>query len=481
MIRLKPVCRPDGALVRILGNVARGLLVLLCLVAWMPSPATASQPATPTLNSVLKTANLGELKVTWSWTDNSTDSCPMSSYLIYYKKTTGVTWDFIYTDIGNSNYKNNANRGLFTFSDITTNERTSVSSKSKTIGSGMSGEGNGETGVSLESASYDIKMEVYSDNGNCDFPDGQPLGDDEDNYSEFSNEISATPNTAPKFASNASIANQSLVQDSAMTDLTLPAATGGNGTLSYSLSPMLPTGLSFTASTRVLSGTPTVASTSATYTYTVSDTDNDTASLTFTIAVVPKDTTAPAFGDDKSIANQSLVQNMAMTDVTLPEAEGGDGILSYSLSPTLPAGLSFTASTRVLSGTPTGTSASATYTYTVSDEDNITTNDEDTLTFTIAVAADTVPAFAGVSIANLSLLQNSAMTSVTLPTATGGNGSLSYSLSPATLPAGLSFNTGTRVLSGTPTAAQGGNHLYLHGVGRRQRHCKPDFHHRCRD
>ena len=261
--------------------------------------------------------------------------------------------------------------------------------------------------------------------------------------------ITVAADTVPSFGSS-TIANQSLTQNSAMTDLTLPAATGGNGTLSYAISPALPTGLTFTASTRVLSGTPTGTSASATYTYTVTDGDGNTAStdaatLTFTIAVAAEDS-APSFGSS-TIADLSLTQNSAMTAVTLPEATGGNEPLSYSLSPALPTGLTFTASTRVLSGTPTGTSASTTYTYTVTDADS----DTATLTFTIAVAAeDTAPSFGSSTIADLSLTQNAAMTAVTLPEATGGNGTLSYSISPA-LPAGLSFTASTRVLSGTPT------------------------------
>ena len=124
-----------------------------------------------------------------------------------------------------------------------------------------------------------------------------------------------------------------------------------------------------------------------------------------------------------------------MTSLTLPTATGGNSTLSYSLSPSLPAGLSFDTSTRVLSGTPTGHLRRArTYTYTVSDGDaNDTSTDKDTINFTIAVAAeqDTAPSFGSSTIANQNLTQNSAMTSVTLPAATGGNGSLSYSISPS--------------------------------------------------
>lgn len=69
---------------------------------------------------------------------------------------------------------------------------------------------------------------------------------------------------------------------------TLPAATGGDGELTYTLSPDLPAGLSFDAATRLLSGTPSVAQPATLYTYTVTDSDTedpDSASLTFTITV----------------------------------------------------------------------------------------------------------------------------------------------------------------------------------------------------
>ena len=291
--------------------------------------------------------------------------------------------------------------------------------------------------------------------------DSNTAGTDEDTITFIIAVAAAVTDTAPAFADNASIADQSLTQNIEMTEVTLPAATGGNGTLSYAITPDLPAGLSFNAGTRVLSGTPTGISASATYTYTVSDGDNNSAdtdedTLTFTIAVAAAVTdTAPSFGSS-TIADQSLTQNSAMTSLTLPSATGGNGTLTYTLTPALPTGLSFTASSRLLSGTPTGTSASATYTYKVTDGDNNTAaTDEDTLTFTIVVAAepDTAPAFAdSASIADLSLTQNSAMKSLTLPEASGGNGTLSYSISPA-LPPGLSFNTGTRVLSGKPTGS----------------------------
>ena len=64
----------------------------------------------------------------------------------------------------------------------------------------------------------------------------------------------------------------------------------------------------------------------------------------------------------------------------LPEADGGDGELTYSLAPALPEGLSFAAGTRTLSGTPSAAGEYA-MTYTAADEDG----DEASFTFTITV------------------------------------------------------------------------------------------------
>ena len=95
-----------------------------------------------------------------------------------------------------------------------------------------------------------------------------------------------TPNKTPDFGV-ATVADQAYVKDEAISELLLPAATGGDGTLSYSISPALPTGLSFDAVSRKLTGTPTTDQAATEYTYTASDDEEDTATLTFKISVVP--------------------------------------------------------------------------------------------------------------------------------------------------------------------------------------------------
>ena len=91
--------------------------------------------------------------------------------------------------------------------------------------------------------------------------------------------------TPPPTFGGASIADQQYTQDTAISALTLPAATGGTGTLTYRLSPALPAGLQFDARTRRLTGTPTTTLAATLYTYTVTDANRATASLTFRLRV----------------------------------------------------------------------------------------------------------------------------------------------------------------------------------------------------
>ena len=101
---------------------------------------------------------------------------------------------------------------------------------------------------------------------------------------DWSAVATATPSANPPDFGTATVANQMYTPNTEITDLVLPAATGGEGTVTYALSPDPPAGLSFDAGTRTLSGTPTRGG-SAAYAYTATDADNNVATLTFTIAV----------------------------------------------------------------------------------------------------------------------------------------------------------------------------------------------------
>ena len=265
--------------------------------------------------------------------------------------------------------------------------------------------------------------------------------------------ITVAADLAPSFAASAAIADLGLTQNRPADGVTLPEATGGDGDLTYALSPALPAGLSFDAAARALSGTPTEAMEATAYAWTATDADAndpDSATLSFTITVAAD--LAPSFAAGVTIADLGFTQNHPSDALTLPEADGGDGDLTYTLSPALPAGLSFDAVNRTLSGTPSEAAESATYTYTVTDSDEFGP-DSASLTFALSVAADLSPSFAaGVTIADLGFTQNSPADPVGLPEASGGDGALTYTLSPA-LPAGLSFDAVARTLGGTPAEA----------------------------
>ena len=204
-----------------------------------------------------------------------------------------------------------------------------------------------------------------------------------------------------------SIPDKNYVQNLPISTETLPAASGGDGVLTYAISPDLPAGLNFDPATRQLSGTPATPQPATLYTYTATDSDTvgpDSTSLTFTIAVEAD--RVPAF-QQVSIPDKNYVQNLPIGTETLPAASGGDGVLTYAISPDLPAGLAFDPATRLLSGTPTAPQSATRYTYTATDSDTVSP-DSASLTFTITVQEDRVPTFEQASLPDKNYVQNPA-------------------------------------------------------------------------
>ncbi len=241
----------------------------------------------------------------------------------------------------------------------------------------------------------------------------------------------------------AAVDDQTWMQNSAITKLTLPEGKGGKTPLTYTLTPALPAGLTWTAAERTITGTPTAAAAAEEYTYTVTDADSATAAQTFSITVTADLTPTLTAPDD-----QVFTVGVQPDTVTLPEATGGDGTLTYTLTPDLPAGLAWTASARTITGTPTESAAAADYTYKATDADG----DEAEQKFSITVNPDLFPSHGNV--ANQTFLENSDVGTVTLAAATGGNGTLTYALTPD-LPAGLAWTASARTITGTPTAEVG--------------------------
>ena len=127
--------------------------------------------------------------------------------------------------------------------------------------------------------------------------------------------ITVTANAVPTFG-NHTIADLTYTTGQSVS-YNLPEASGGDAPLTYTLSPALPTGLTFNATARppTLSGTPSATAPSTEYTYTVTDKDGDTASLSFSLTVSAPPAPSPG---------------VSITPTTLTVAENG-GTATYTV------------------------------------------------------------------------------------------------------------------------------------------------------
>lgn len=213
------------------------------------------------------------------------------------------------------------------------------------------------------------------------------------------------------------------------------STTGGLGPITWSVSAgTLPTGVTLNASTGVLSGTILSVGTTN---FTIKATDSSSPAQTATV-------------------NVSLVANPLLTipALTLPNAivgilynttlssTGGVGPITWSISAgTLPAGVSLNASTGALSGTILAVGTSS---FTVKATDS--SSPHQTATATVGITTNSLLTIPTITIpdAVIGLLFNTSLST------TGGVGPITWSVSSGSLPAGLTLNASTGLLSGLP-------------------------------
>jgi uncharacterized Zn-binding protein involved in type VI secretion len=250
--------------------------------------------------------------------------------------------------------------------------------------------------------------------------------------------ISVVVDNAPPNSIYYSASPVFLEQNATMSTLT-PTINGGSVDACQVI-PALPSGLSISPTTCAITGTPTTLQNSTPYIITATNAIGY-ASTTLLIGVSVS-ASAPG-GVSYPTTPLVLTKNVTMT--ATPTLYGGTPSTCGSF-PALPTGLSMVQSTCEISGTPTATSSNQVYTIIASNSIGSTTT-----SISISVS-DQIAAPTGLSYSvNPTFTVDTAITAV-IPTITGGTPT-SCTSSP-TLPGGLTLDSTSCMISGTPYAVQ---------------------------
>ena len=210
------------------------------------------------------------------------------------------------------------------------------------------------------------------------------------------------------------------------------AVSGGTSPYTWSATG-LPAGLSIDAGTGAISGTPTAAGQSIAN-VTVKDANQQSGSANLTITIVSQLTITTPSPLPGGVVNVAYTATVA--------ASGGTQAYTWSATG-LPAGLTINASTGLISGTPTAAGPSTA---------NVTVKDsgspQQTASANLSITIGTTPV-----ISTQSPLPNGAVNVAYSTTVQASGGTGSYTWSATGLPAGLTIDAGTGMISGTPTAA----------------------------
>ncbi|HSA13667.1 MAG TPA: putative Ig domain-containing protein, partial [Spirochaetota bacterium] len=241
--------------------------------------------------------------------------------------------------------------------------------------------------------------------------------------------ISITVNLAAPTALSYSTPTAVYTRDAVISN-NVPTVTGT--VTNWSVSPALPSGLTLNTTTGVISGTPDTEQTAANYTITAENSGGSTTAV-ISITVNLAAPTALTYSTPTAVYTRDAVISNNVPTVT-------GTVTNWSVSPALPSGLTLNTTTGVISGTPDTEQTAANYTITAENSGGSTTA---VISITVNLAAPTALTYSTPS----ALYTRNAVITNNVPTVTGTV--TNWSVSPA-LPAGLTLNTTTGVISGTP-------------------------------
>ena len=272
--------------------------------------------------------------------------------------------------------------------------------------------------------------------GNGGFNNGDPGDTGRSGAVRITYETAVTPS----FSDDTGDA-QKWVRNTVISFISIPRVAQGAPTPTYTSSGV-PAGITVVLPTATadgsITGTPT-SDVSGTITITAT---NASGSDTWTVAYnTMLDVSVPSFSDATGDAQTWSIGN-TISNVVVPAALGTP-TPAYAVQGSLPAGFSFNASTRTISGTPTSIGSG---TITVR-----ATNSEGSADWAVAYTITKLLSFPDDPIVIQDWSVGTAISDIVIPVAVG-------SITPAyavqgSLPDGIAFDAGTRTLSGTPTTS----------------------------